>query len=76
MRQRPKLTKELPQRFSTNPNFLLHTDLRAQDTVHSSDIMISDWPGAALEYAFGLERPALFVEVSKKVNNPDYENIG
>lgn len=68
--------KELPQRFSTNPNFLLHTDLRAQQTVHTSDIMISDRPGSALEYAFGLEPPALFVDVPKKVNNPDYEKIG
>jgi YidC/Oxa1 family membrane protein insertase len=38
--------------------------------------MISDWSGAALEYAFGLERPVLFVDVPKKINNPDYLNIG
>ena len=76
MRQRPKLLKELQERFSSNPNFLLDTDLRSQGTIHSSDIMISDWSGAALEYAFGLERPVLFVDVPKKVNNPDYEKIG
>ena len=38
--------------------------------------MVSDWSGAALEYAFGLERPVLFVDVARKVNNPDYEALG
>ena len=37
--------------------------------------MISSWSGAALEYSFGLERPVLFVDVPRKVNNPDYEKI-
>ena len=38
--------------------------------------MVSDWSGAALEYAFGLERPVLFVDVPRKVNNPEYERLG
>jgi len=75
MRHHPRLMKELQKRFSANPNFFLDTDLRSQGTVHSSDVMISDWSGAALEYAFGLERPVLFVDVPKKINNPDYEKI-
>ena len=38
--------------------------------------MVSDWSGAALEYAFGLERPVVFVDVPRKVNNPEYETLG
>jgi YidC/Oxa1 family membrane protein insertase len=38
--------------------------------------MVSDWSGAALEYAFGFERPVLFVDVERKVNNPDYASYG
>jgi YidC/Oxa1 family membrane protein insertase len=37
--------------------------------------MISDWSGAAFEYALGLEKPVIFVDVPKKVNNPNYEEI-
>jgi hypothetical protein len=37
--------------------------------------MISDWSGAALEYAFGLEKPVIFIDVPRKVNNPEYTNI-
>ena len=34
--------------------------------------MISDWSGAALEFAFACERPVLFVDVPRKVNNDQY----
>ena len=37
--------------------------------------MITDWSGAAIEYAFTLERPVLFIDVPKKIHNPDYEKI-
>ena len=75
IRQRPKLLKQLEQRFGSDPEFHLELDLRYQGTVQQSDIMISDWSGSALEYAFGLERPVLFVDVPRKVNNPEYEKI-
>ena len=34
--------------------------------------MISDWSGVAMEFAFGLGRPVLFIDVPRKVNNPEY----
>ena len=37
--------------------------------------MICDWSGAALDYAFGLRKPVLFIDVPRKVNNPNYESI-
>ena len=37
--------------------------------------MVSDWSGAALEFAFALERPVLFIDVPRKVNNLDYERL-
>jgi YidC/Oxa1 family membrane protein insertase len=62
--------------FRGRPNFELELDIASQDSLQRSDLMISDWSGAALEYAFGLERPVLFVDVARKVNNPDYEQLG
>ena len=73
IRQSPKLLDRMQKRFASNPDFRLELDLAAQGTVDSSDIMISDWSGAAIEYAFGLERPVLFVDVPMKVQNPDYQ---
>lgn len=76
IRNHPKLLGELQKEFGHDPNFLLDTELESQGTVHSGDIMISDWSGAALEFAFGLERPVLFIDTPKKVNNPHYADIG
>ena len=38
--------------------------------------MISDWSGAALDYALGFKKPVLFIDVPKKINNIDYKEIG
>ena len=74
-RQNPKLLSDLGKQFRENPKFAMDLDMASQGTVHASDLMISDWSGAALEYAFGLERPVLYIDVPRKVNNPDYERI-
>jgi len=76
IKNHPKLLKELRNRFGADSGFALSTDLKSQGTVRSSDIMISDWSGAALEFAFGLCRPVLFVDVPRKINNPEYQKIG
>ena len=38
--------------------------------------MISDWSGAALDYAFGLNKPVFFLDIPRKINNPNYKDIG
>ena len=50
--------------------------MSSQASLHQSDLMISDWSGAALDYAFGLNKPVLFIDVPRKVNNLDYDKIG
>jgi CDP-Glycerol:Poly(glycerophosphate) glycerophosphotransferase len=72
----PKALAALSAEFASHPRFTLDTDIAAQASLHRSDIMVSDWSGAALEYAFGLERPVVFLDVPRKVNNSEYEKLG
>lgn len=72
----PDKIKALASLFSQNPRFRMESDTTNFGSLHSSHLMISDWSGAAAEYAFGLERPVLFVDVPRKVNNPRWESIG
>jgi hypothetical protein len=72
----PEKIKALEDRFSDHPDFRLEADTTNFESLHASHLMISDWSGAAIEYAFGLERPVLFVDVPRKVNNPQWESIG
>lgn len=75
-RQRnPKLLDDLARRFCGNDNFTLDENIASRRSLLSADLLISDWSGAALEYAFGLERPVLFINVPRKVNNSEYVNL-
>ena len=68
-------TTDIITRYQSNPRFSFENNVSGQESLHRSDIMVSDWSGAALEYAFALQRPVIFCDVPKKVNNPDYKDI-
>lgn len=70
-----KKIKFIEKKFSQNGNFSLELDLPIFDSLLYSDIMISDWSGAALEFAFAFEKPVLYIDVSKKINNINFEDI-
>jgi hypothetical protein len=69
------LISQIIQRFESYPGFSIETNVASQTSLQNSHLMISDYSGAAFEFAFGLERPVLFVDVPKKVNNPKYQEI-
>ncbi len=71
-RLRPDALEALVRQFAANDRFHLEEDMATQKSLHACDIMISDWSGVALEFAFGIGRPVLFVDTARKVNNPDY----
>ena len=69
------LIDKLDRKYSSNSAFTLEVDVSGEESLHESDLMISDWSGAALDYAFGLEKPVLFIDVPRKINNPSYGDI-
>lgn len=70
-----KKIKSIEKKFLSNSNFKLEIDLPNFDSFLFSDIMVSDWSGVALEFAFAFEKPILYIDVPKKINNPDFEKI-
>tara|TARA_B100000953_G_scaffold44933_1_gene34379 strand:+ start:336 stop:1502 length:1167 start_codon:yes stop_codon:yes gene_type:complete len=70
-----KKINRMSEKFSKNESFLLEQNIFNFDSFLFSDIMITDWSGAALEFAFAFEKPVLFIDVPKKINNPEYEKI-
>jgi len=71
----PKKIEAILSAWKDHPNFNFEANVDGQASLHASDVMISDWSGAALDYAFGLGKPVIFIDVPRKVNNPDYEAI-
>ena len=72
----PRVLDELEKKFSDNERFSMERDIRAFNSLAEADVLISDWSGIALEYAFVWERPVLFIDLPQKVNNPEYGEIG
>lgn len=63
------------QDHNGDPRFTYEDNVAGFDSLMDSDVMISDWSGAAFDYALGLNKPVIFIDVPRKVNNPDYESI-
>lgn len=68
--------REIEAAFQDTGRFHIDIDADSTHSLQSSDLMISDWSGAALEYALGLLKPVLFVDTDRKVNNPNYLELG
>ncbi len=71
----PAVLDGLIGEFSDRSNFAWEEDIRSHESFLAAHVMISDWSGAALEFALGLERPVVFMDVPRKINNPDYDKI-
>ncbi|WP_339058054.1 CDP-glycerol glycerophosphotransferase family protein [Candidatus Regiella endosymbiont of Tuberolachnus salignus] len=67
--------KKIVNLHEKNPHFTFESCVAGQESLHQSDIMVSDWSGAALEFAFALNRPVIFCDIPQKVNNPQYQDI-
>ena len=72
----PRVVDGLVARFGADPRFG-HVDRMAEsDSLLESDVLISDWSAMAIEYALGLGKPVLFVDVPPRVRNPNYAELG
>lgn len=72
----PRLVEGLVARFGADPNFRHVDRMEESDSLLDSDLLISDWSAMAIEYALGLGKPVLFVDVPPRVRNPKYAELG
>lgn len=66
---------EIKNRYKNNHHFIYEGSVVGQDSFFKSDIMVSDWSGVALEYAFALNKPIIYCDVPKKINNLNHKEI-
>lgn len=72
----PELIESLAKKFADNPKVTIEQSVDQYDALLRADVLITDWSGIAHEYAFGTERPVLFIDLPRKVNNDRYEQLG
>lgn len=59
----------------TTLNIQLEQNLLSDASLHEADVLITDHSGIAFEYAFGTERPVLFIDTPLKIRNPVYQRL-
>lgn len=72
----PDLVAKLSSKFSDNHDFTLETSVAADESLIRADVLITDYSGISFEYAFGTERPVLFLDVPLKIHNPMFKELG
>jgi CDP-glycerol glycerophosphotransferase (TagB/SpsB family) len=71
----PKAIDAIRNKFSGNPNFEYMDQMGETESILRSDVLISDWSAMALEYSLGLEKPVLFIDVPRRIRNPDWREL-
>jgi len=72
----PDVMNELQAKYGEHAHFEYQDHMGESDTLLRSDILICDWSAIAIEYALGLEKPVLFVDLPRRVRNPDWQELG
>jgi YidC/Oxa1 family membrane protein insertase len=75
MRHHPRLARELVSRYAGR-RFRFDPDVSTTEALLAADVMISEWSGAPLEYAFARQRPVIFIDTPPKIHNPQHARIG
>ena len=69
VRRTPKLIDTLNTKFGKNLSFTLERSVATYDSLLRADVLICDSSGVVLEYAFGTDRPVLFLDVPYMIRN-------
>ena len=72
----PGVIDRIATRWRHEPRFQLVEQMGESDSLYESHVMITDWSGAAHDYAFGLEKPVLFIDVPPKSRNDSWRELG
>ena len=75
LKRRKSLATSLKSYILTQPNFVWEDQLLKEDSLYEADLLITDRSGIAFEYAFGTERPVLFIDTPLKEHNKNWKNL-
>ena len=75
-RRTPEVIAAVRNCFAGHKRFEYVDRMGETDSILRSDILVSDWSAMVLEYAWGLEKPVLFIDVPRRIRNPNWQELG
>ena len=70
-----ELIKKIKDKYCGNHSFIYDESPNCEKSFYNSDMLISDWSGVAYEYSLTTNKFVLFIDLPKKINNPNYKKI-
>lgn len=71
----PAVVESIVNEHQGNPFFSFVNLMGDTGSLFGSDLLICDWSSTSIEYAIGLEKPVLYIDVPRRVRNPDYTEL-
>ena len=70
-----KIIIDILQYFKNHKYFDYNPNISSLENMFESSIMISDWSGAAIEYAIVFKKPVLFIDTPQKIKIKNTTNL-
>jgi len=71
----PSLISKIIERQKSCKTFKIEKDLSSIHSLLDSDILISDFSGVALEFAFGFLKPVVYIDIPMRARNSEFHDI-
>lgn len=66
----------LIEAYGEHRRFEVVEQMAEQDSLFRSDLLVCDWSAMAIEYALALEKPVLFIDLPRRIRNPEWQELG
>jgi YidC/Oxa1 family membrane protein insertase len=71
----PEVVDEIVTMYKGDTHFSYVDHMGETDSLFTSDLLICDWSSTSIEYALGLEKPVLYIDVPRRVRNNNYGKL-
>lgn len=75
----PEKMDALIERYKDSINsgeLIFELDFSGNESIFSSDLLLTDWSGIAYEFSYCTSKPCVFINTTQKITNPNYERYG
>jgi len=75
LRLSPGLCESIASRHHENKNFEYIDSMEETASLFRSHVLVCDWSAMAIEYALGLEKPVLFIDLPRRIRNKNWREL-
>lgn len=75
LRLSPGLCESIASRHHDNKNFEYIDSMKETASLFRSHVLVCDWSAMAIEYALGLEKPVLFIDLPRRIRNKNWREL-